>query len=392
MAKRIGIEVSLAIGEALKLVKVDVVSAYPITPQTHIVEGIADLVANGELDAESITVESEHSALSACLGAAAAGARTFTATAGQGLELMHEVVFVASSMRLPIVMTVANRALSAPLSVWGDHSDVMAVRDSGWIQIFCVNGQEVLDHTIWAFRVAEDKDVLFPVMINLDGFHLTHVVEPLEMPEQSQVDKFLPSNKYPYTLDPKKPLIHGSFATPQYYTEIKKSQTLAFENSMETILKAWDEFEKIFGRKYKPVESYKTDGAETLMLIMGSYAQTAELAIDELQKAGEKVGMITLRLWRPFPFEELKKAVKGVKNLIVLDRSISTGGPGGPVFGEIRAALYDLPDRPRIVGFIAGLGGRDMRPEHFREMYEKGIKLAGEGFKEASNVMLGVRE
>lgn len=392
MAKRIGIEVSLAIGEALKMAKVDVVSAYPITPQTHIVEGIADLVANGELDAESITVESEHSALSACLGAAAAGARTFTATAGQGLELMHEVVFVASSMRLPIVMAVANRALSAPLSVWGDHSDVMAVRDSGWIQVFCVNGQDVLDHTLWAFRVAEDKNVLFPVMINLDGFHLTHVVEPLELPEQSQVDKFLPQNKYPNALDPRKPLIHGSFATPQYYTEIKKAQTLDFENSMETILKAWDEFEKIFGRKYKPIESYKIDGAETLMLIMGSYAQTAELAIDELQKAGEKVGMLTLRLWRPFPFEELKKAVKGVKNLIVLDRSISTGGPGGPVFGEIRAALYDMPDRPKIVGFIAGLGGRDMRPEHFVEMYKEGIKLAGEGFKEASHVMLGVRE
>ena len=391
MPKRKGIEVSLAIGEAVKLADVDVVAAYPITPQTHIVEGIADLVANGELDAESITVESEHSALSACLGAAAAGARTFTATAGQGLELMHEVVYIASSMRFPIVMTVANRALSSPLSVWGDHSDVMAVRDTGWIQVFCINGQEVFDHTLWAFRVAEDKDVLFPVMVNLDGFHLTHVVEPIEIADKEQVNKFLPPNKYPHALDPRKPLIHGSFAIPQYYTEAKKAQTVAFENTRETIYKAWDEFEKIFGRRYKPIESYKTDGAETLMLTMGSYTQTAEITIDELRDKGEKVGLLSLRLWRPFPFDELKKAVKGIKKLIILDRCISYGGPTGPVASEVRSALYDMPDKPKIASFISGLGGRDMHPEHFHEMYEKGLKLADEGQKEPSHIMLGVR-
>lgn len=391
MPKRTGIEVSLAIGEAVKLADVDVVSAYPITPQTHIVEGIADLVANGELDAESITVESEHSALSACLGASAAGARTFTATAGQGLELMHEVVYIAPSMRFPIVMAVANRALSAPLSVWGDHSDVMAVRDTGWIQVFCINGQEVFDHILWAFRVAEDKDVLFPVMVNLDGFHLTHVVEPIEIADKEQVKKFLPPNKYPHAVDPRKPLIHGAFATPQYYTETKKAQTVAFENTRKTICKAWDEFEKVFGRRYKPVESYKTDGAENLMLTMGSYTQTAEIAIDELRDKGEKVGLLSLRLWRPFPFEELKKSLKGIKKLIILDRCISYGGPSGPVASEVRSALYDMPDRPKIAGFISGLGGRDMRPEHFREMYEKGVRLADEGQKEASHIMLGVR-
>ncbi len=392
MSKRIGIEVSLAIGEAVKMANVDVVSAYPITPQTHIVEGIAELIANGELDAESITVESEHSALSACLGAAASGARTFTATAGQGLELMHEVTYIASSMRLPIVMAIANRALSAPLSVWGDHSDVMAVRDSGWIQVFCVNGQEVFDHIIWAFRVAEDKDVLFPVMVNLDGFHLTHVVEPIEMADQKDVDRFLPPNKYPNALDPRRPLTHGCFAMPAYYTEAKKSQEVAFEGSKKTILKAWDEFEKIFGRKYKPVESYKTDDAQTLLLTMGSFTQTAEITIDELRAAGEKVGLISLRLWRPFPFEELRQAVKGAKRLIVLDRCVSSGGPGGPVASEVRAALYDTPDRPNIVGFIAGLGGRDMRPEHFRDMYERGVKLSGQARPEASGLMLGVHE
>ena len=392
MPKRVGIEVSLAIGEAVKMAKVDVVSAYPITPQTHIVEGIADLIADGEMDAESITVESEHSALSACLGAAAAGARTFTATAGQGLELMHEVVYIASSMRLPIVMAIANRALSAPLSVWGDHSDVMAVRDTGWIQVFCVNGQDVFDHILWAFRVAEDKKVLFPAMVNLDGFHLTHVVEPIEIPDQEQVDRFLPANQYPLPLDPRRPLIHGSFATPAYYSEIKKSQEVAFEGSKKVLLSAWDEFEKIFGRRYRPVESYKTEGAETLMLTMGSFTQTAELAIDELRAAGQKVGLVSLRLWRPFPFEELKDAVRGAKRLIVLDRCVSSGGPGGPVASEVRAALYDDPDRPQIIGFIAGLGGRDMRPEHFRDMYEQGVKLAAAERKESSQMMLGVRE
>jgi len=198
MAKRVGIEVSLAIAETAKLANVDVVAAYPITPQTHIVEHLAHLVANGELDAAYIPVESEHSAMSACLGASAVGARTFTATAGQGLELMHEVLYIASSMQLPVVMTVANRALSAPLSVWGDHSDVMSVRDTGWIQIFTENGQEVVDNMLCAFRIAEDPEVLLPVMIHLDGFHLSHMIEPLFLPEPSQVNQFIPPNRYPF--------------------------------------------------------------------------------------------------------------------------------------------------------------------------------------------------
>ena len=199
MAKKVGMEVSVAVGEVVKLANTDVVAAYPITPQTHIVEHLAELVANGELDAEFIPVESEHSAMSACLGAAAVGARTFTATAGQGLELMHEVLYVASSMRLPIVMAVANRPLSSPLSVWGDHSDVMSARDTGWIQIFTENGQEVVDSVLCAFRIAEDQRVLLPVMIHLDGFHLSHMIEPMLFLEQSEVDQFLPPNQYPFS-------------------------------------------------------------------------------------------------------------------------------------------------------------------------------------------------
>ncbi|MES0278992.1 MAG: pyruvate ferredoxin oxidoreductase, partial [Dehalococcoidales bacterium] len=217
-------EVSVALAETVRLADADVIAAYPITPQTHIVEHLAELVANGELDAEYIPVESEHSAMSACLGSAAAGARTFTATAGQGLELMHEVLYVASSMRLPVVMAVANRALSSPLSVWGDHSDAMSTRDTGWIQIFTENGQEVIDQTLCAFRIGEDKDVLLPVMVHLDGFNLSHVIEPVVLPEPDEVARFLPPNKYPLPLHPDKPVAMGDFAPPTIYTEAKWAQ------------------------------------------------------------------------------------------------------------------------------------------------------------------------
>lgn len=371
----------MAVSEAVKLANADVVCAYPITPQTHIVESLAEICANGELDAEFICVESEHSAMSACLGSAAVGARTFTATAGQGLELMHEAVYLASSMRLPIVMAVANRALSAPLSVWGDHSDIMAVRDTGWISVFCENGQDAFDLTLWAFRVAEDKRVLFPVMVNLDGFHLTHVVEPIYIEDAEKVRAYLPKNEYPTPLDPVKPVNMGTFAPPHIYSEIKKSQEVAFENTKPVILETWDEFEKHFGRKYRPVETYKTDGAETLILTMGSYSQTASVAVDSLREKGKKVGQLKLRLWRPFPFDELRAALKGVKRLVILDRSISSGGPGGAVASEVKSALYNEENRPKIASIIAGLGGRDILPEQFVEIIERGEKIADEGQK-----------
>ena len=250
VAERIGKEVSVVIGDVVKLANADVIPAYPITPQTHIVEHLAELVANGELDAAFIPVESEHSAMSACLGSAAVGARTFTATAGQGLELMHEVLYVASSMRLPIVMAVANRALSAPLSVWGDHSDVMAVRDTGWIQIFVENGQETIDNVLCAFRIAEDSRVLLPVMVHLDGFHLSHMIEPMLFFEQSDVDKFLPPNQYPLPLNPDKPVAMGDFGPPVIYTEAKWAQEVNLRASKEVILECWQDFNKKFGRHY----------------------------------------------------------------------------------------------------------------------------------------------
>jgi len=387
---RVGMEVSLAVGEIVRMVNTDVIAAYPITPQTHIVEHLAELVADGKLDADFITIESEHSALSACLGSAAVGARTFTATAGQGLELMHEVLFVASSMRLPIVMTVANRALSSPLNVWGDHSDVMAARDTGWIQIFTENGQEVVDTTLCAFRIAEDRRVLLPVMVNIDGFHLSHMIEPMLLPSQEDVDAFLPPNRYPFPLDPNKPVAMGDFAPPIIYTEAKWSQQINIEDSTPVILEIWDHFAGRFGRRYRPVESYRAEGAKTLLLTMGSFSETAMTAVDKMAAEGIDIGLIRIRLWRPFPFAEFRRAVKGADTLIVFDRAISFG-LGGPVASEARSALYPMKKKPKVVSFVGGLGGRDITVAGFEEIVKRGKEIAAKGSPREFEIF-GVRE
>jgi pyruvate ferredoxin oxidoreductase alpha subunit len=391
MVTRIGVEVSIAVADTVKLCNPDVVAAYPITPQTHIVEHLAELVANGELDAEYIPVESEHSAMSACLGSAATGARTFTATASQGLALMNEVVYVAAPMRLPVIMAVANRSLSAPLSIWCDHSDMMSVRDTGWIQIITENGQQAVDNTIIAFRVGEDPKVLLPVMVHLDGFNLTHVVEPILLPEQAGVDKFLPKNRYPLPLNPDRPVTMGGFAAPGIYMETKWAQEVNLRNSKKVILQAWDEFNKIFGRKYMPVEKYHSDGAKVLLMTMGSSGETASVAIDELRKEGMDVGQIRLRLWRPFPFEELREAVKDADILIVMDRSISFGGPGGPLASEVKAALYNQAKRPKVVNYVISLGGRDTTVSDFKSIVSKGIEITTKGSQNEYEIY-GVRE
>jgi pyruvate ferredoxin oxidoreductase alpha subunit len=391
MAKRQGIEVSVAVADAAKLADVDVVSAYPITPQTHIVEHLAELVANGELKAAYIPVESEHSAMSACLGASAVGARTFTSTASQGLELMHEVLYVASAMRLPIVMAVANRALSAPISIWSDHSDAMSARDTGWIQIFVENGQEAVDNVICAFRIGEDQRVLLPVMVHLDGFSLTHVIEPIILPEQDEVDRFLPPYEHPLPLDPAKPVTIGAFAPPFIYTEIKWAQEINLEKAKETILEHWREFGQAFGRYYSPLESYRAEGARVLLMTMGSYSETAMVAVDKMRDEGRSVGLLKLRLWRPFPFDELRQAVQDADVLIVLDRALSFGGPGGPVCSEVKAALYHEAKKPDVIGFVGGLGGRDISMAGFEDMIERGIEIAEKG-REREFEIFGVRE
>jgi len=391
MTTRVGVEVSIAVADAAMMANPDVIAAYPITPQTHIVEHLAELVANGELDAEYIPVESEHSAMSACLGSAASGARTFTATASQGLALMNEVVYVASSMRLPIVMAVANRALSSPLSIWCDHSDMMSVRDTGWIQIITENGQQAVDNIICAFRMGEDKRVLLPVMVHLDGFNLTHVIEPIIYPEQEKVDKFLPRNQFPLPLNPDKPVAMGDFAPPVIFTETKWAQESNIRASDTAILECWEEFEKAFGRQYLPVEKYHSDGAKVVLMTMGSTSETAMVAIDELRKNGEDVGQIRLRLWRPFPFEAFRDAVKDADVLVVIDRAISFGGPGGPVASEVKAALYNLPKKPKVVSFVAGLGGRDITVSGFQDIIHKGMQIAEKGSPNEYEIY-GVRE
>ncbi len=387
---KVGMEVSTGIGDMVKMAKADVVSAYPITPQTHIVEHLAELIANGELDAEYITVESEHSALSACLGSAAVGARTFTATAGQGLELMHEVLFVAPAMRLPIVMVVANRALSAPLNVWGDHSDVMAARDVGWIQIFTENGQEAIDNVLCAFRIAEDRRVLLPVMVNVDGFHLSHMIEPMLFPAQEDVDAFLPPIDYPLPLDPNTPVAMGGFAPPIIYTEAKWSQEMNIEASPAVIGEVWRDFSARFGRTYQPVETYRAEGARTLLLTVGSFSETAMTAVDKMQDEGVDIGLVRIRLWRPFPSAEFRRAVKDADTLIVLDRALSFG-VGGPVAAEARSTLYPLEKKPKIVSFIGGLGGRDISVAGFEEIVRRGKEITSKGSSRDFEVF-GVRE
>jgi len=388
---RVGIEVSIALADAVKLCNPDVVAAYPITPQTHIVEHLAELVANGELDAEYIPVESEHSAMSACLGSSAAGARTFTATASQGLSLMNEVVYVAAPMRLPIVMAVANRALSAPLSIWCDHSDLMSVRDTGWIQIISENGQQTVDNIICAFRIAEDNRVLLPAMVHLDGFNLTHVIEPITFPEQSEVDNFLPPFKFPLPLNPDRPVAMGDFAPPIIFTEAKWAHENVIKNAKDVIVECWNDFGKAFGRQYCPIEKHYSDGAKVLLMTMGSTGETASVAVDEMRADGQDVGQIRLRLWRPFPFEELREAAKDADVLIIMERSISYGGPGGPLSSEVKSAFYNQDKKPKIVSFVGGLGGRDVTVGGFKDIINKGVEIAASGSDNEYEIY-GVRE
>jgi len=370
-SRRVGMEVSIAVSDAVQLSRAEAIAAYPITPQTHIVEHLSSVVANGELDAEFINVESEHSAMSACIGMSASGARTYTATSSQGLALMNEILFIASAMRFPIVMTVANRALSGPLSIWNDHGDIMAARDIGWIQIFVENGQEAFDHSIMAFKIAENPKVLMPTIINLDGFILSHVVEALEMVDQKTVDAFLPPYIPRHQLDTKNPVTMGAFAMPEIYTEVKMKHQVTLTNSYEHILAVWDEWAKLTGRPYHPVERYRTEDAKVLLLTMGCLSEVAQIAVDEMREAGVPVGLLKLRLWRPFPFQDLRNAVGDAELLIVCDRALSLGGPGGPVMSEIRSAFYPVATRPHILGYIIGLGGRDVPPEAFKDIVNK---------------------
>jgi pyruvate ferredoxin oxidoreductase alpha subunit len=371
MPERKGMEVSIAIAEAAAACDVDVVAAYPITPQTHVVEHLSELVADGELDAEFIPVESEHAAMSACCGSSAAGARTFTATASQGLALMHEVLFITANLRFPVVMVVANRALSGPINIWNDHSDVMTERDVGWLQLFVENGQEAADFISICHRIAEDKRVLLPTMLNFDGFILSHVIEPIEMLSRDEVKSFLPDYEPQQRLDIDNPLTMGPVGMPTVFTEAKMAHEAAVRNAYGPIVEIFKEFGDKFGRYYNPVESYKADDAEILYILMGSVAETAMNWVDAKREAGEKVGLVRFRLWRPLPVDDFKKAIGSARVLTILDRHFSPGGAGGPVAQEVKYMLYGTDNAPKIVETVVGLGGRDLFPEDFDKIYEK---------------------
>ena len=389
MGKRVGMEVSIAAAEAVKQANVDVISAYPITPQTHIVEHLSELVANGEMDAEFFCVESEHSALSVCVGAAATGARAFTCTSSQGLALMSEITYIASGLRLPMLMILSNRTLSAPLSIWNDHSDAMSIRDCGWVQFFVENGQEVYDHVFVSYRLGEDRKVLFPVIINMDGFILSHVIEPIELIPQEKIDQFLPPYQPLYRLHPDHPVTMGAFALPSIFAETKKAQEEALRSSIPKILDTWKAFGDMTGRYYHPVETYQTEDADTLLVTMGSCSETASVAVDKMRGEGRAVGLIKIRLWRPFPFDELRKATLQAKQLVVIDRAISVGACG-PVASEVKAALYGRDGRPSIYNFVAGISGRDVTPSDFVKMVDKAEIEIKEGNKEGYEIY-GVR-
>lgn len=365
------VEGSFAVAKSVALCRPGVIAAYPITPQTHIVEFLADMVANGESDARYINVESEHSAISACIGASASGVRTFTATSSQGLALMHEILYVASGMRLPIVMVNANRALSAPLNIWNDCQDSISERDSSWIQIYVETNQEALDSVIQAYKVAENHDILLPFMINLDGFILTHAVEPVDIPEQNEVDSFLPPFKPYRMLDPENPMTFGPIAFPNSYTDFKKMQWDAMEKSLDLIKKVNEEFSNKFGRSYGNgvIECYNMNNAKYAIVSLGSVCGTIKEVIDR----HPDVGLVRIRTYRPFPFKEVENALKDIDYVAVLEKDISIG-LGGVLYNELGAILNNSQS------YIIGLGGKDIRASDIEKIINK-LKSAKPGDK-----------
>jgi pyruvate/2-oxoacid:ferredoxin oxidoreductase alpha subunit len=366
------------------------VAAYPITPQTFIVEHLSEFVNNGEMDCEYVEVESEHSALSACVSASATGVRSFTATSSQGLALMHEILPTATGMRLPIVMAVVNRAIAAPINIWVEHNDIMPERDSGWIQVFCDNNQEVQDMVLQAFRIAEDKRVALPVIVNLDAFILSHTVEPVDLMDPDDADKFLPSFRPPhFSLDPENPVGMGVFTPPEYVQESRWQVDSAMLEAPKVIGEVNAAFAKQFGRDHGGmVEEYMTDDADVVLVAMGTASSTAHEVVDEYRAKGKKVGLVKLRFWRPYPRDQLRKIAERVKAVGVYDRAISYG-VGGPSFIEFRNAAYGL--QVPTVDFITGLGGRDVSSDDVRLMFDRLLETARTGTVKREVVWINTR-
>jgi len=393
MAKIVAVTGNEAAAHALKQINPDVCAAYPITPATELMQRFSSFVSNGQVNTELILVESEHSAMSACVGAAAAGGRVATATSSQGLALMWEILFIASGLRLPIVMTVVNRSLSAPLNIHCDHADAMGARDSGWIQLWSENAQEAYDNMIQAFRIAENMDIRLPAMICYDGFIIGHSIGSIEYLDNETVSNFVGEYQPLYPLlDIKNPISYGPLILPDYYMEFKKAQDDAASKVANVVLDVARDFEKISGRTYGLFETYRLDDAEIGLVILNSAAGTSKDVVDEFRDKGIKAGLFKPRLFRPFPYEQVGKALKHLKALCVLDRADAFGGSYGPLFLEIATSLYPYRDKPVLINKIYGLGGRDYLPEHAQLALDELLNIIKTKKVKTVKEYIGVRE
>ncbi|MFB0547175.1 MAG: pyruvate ferredoxin oxidoreductase [Anaerolineae bacterium] len=396
MNEFVALDGNSAAAEAMRQINPDVVAAYPITPQTSTVQTFAQFVADGKVDTEFVTVESEHSAMSACVGASASGGRVMTATSANGLALMWEIVYIAASTRLPIVMLVVNRALSAPINIHCDHSDSMGTRDAGWIQLYSENPQESYDNIIQAMRIAEHPDILLPVMVMHDGFITSHGLERVEIYDDDEVKEFVGTYvpQVPTLLDIDNPATYGPLDFYDYYFEHKRQQVEGMSHAKEVILNVSEEFDRKFGRQYGLFETYKLDDAEVAVVVLSSTAGTAKTAVDDLRSQGLKVGLLKPRVFRPFPAEELVDALRHVKAIGVMDRSISFGAMHdcGPLFLELCAALKIYNGQMPVVDYVFGLGGRDIFPSQIEGVYRDLLRTAETGKIENLVTYLGVRE
>ena len=377
-----------AVAEAVRQCDVDVVAAYPITPQTIIVEKLAEFVADGRFSGEFVPVESEHSAMSACIGAAATGARVFTATSSQGLALMHEMLYNAAGMRFPIVMAVANRALSAPLVLNADHGDMMGSRDCGWIQFYAENVEEIYDRTIQLFKLSEDPRVMLPSTINFEGFILSHDKERVRLLDDEPIRRFLGRPKPKHRIDPDDPLTFGAIATPDTYYEFRMQQTEAMKNALHVFDEVEMEFESFSGRRYGAVDAYNTDDADVVMVINGSAGGTMRAAARVLNAAGEKVGVLAIKLYRPFPTEQIVSNLAHARAVITMDRSLSPGAPSGPISEDVKSALQLAGLTKPVLSVVYGIGGRDLSTDDGKNIF--GMAKEGSACG-ASTVMYGVK-
>ncbi len=388
MVKRV-VTGNYAAAHGAKISRAEFVAAYPITPQTFIVEHISEFVNDGEMDCDFVRMESEHSAMSAMVSAAATGVRTFTATASQGLALMHEILFIGAAIRLPLVMPVVNRTVAAPIGIWAEYNDTMPQRDTGWMQVYVEDNQEVLDMVLQAYRIAENRDVLLPMMVNLDAFILSHTVEPVDLYGYEEADKFLPKYEPHVHLLPEDPMAIGTFTPPEYIQELRYQTDAAMEASKKVIGEVNKEFADLFGRDYGGlIEEYRTDDAEVVLVTLGTVTSTARKVVDDLREEGKAVGLVKLRFFRPYPTDELRAIADRVKAVGIYDRSIAFNN-GGPSFIEAKSALYGytIP----IVNFLAGIGGRDVFYSDVKLMFETLLEAASKGEAEKDVIWMSTR-